>query len=173
MSVLEQERQASLDANGQEEDHAATYVTFDLAGQTFGVDVRNVREILDCVQVAVIPNAPPEIEGMIDIRGESIPIMDLSSRLGLHRLGGDRDTRIIVFELQRDSGPWAVGVLAEQVRDVTQIASGQIEPPPNLGSSGLGRSNLSGLARQNDLLILLLDVARVFPDEGQTDTFSF
>ena len=76
-------------------------------------------------------------------------------------------------DLARKAGSWAVGVLAEKVRDVTQIGSSQIEPPPNFGDMGRGPSNLSGLARQNDLLILLLDINRVFPEESANDAFAF
>lgn len=173
MTTLLDEKPAISAKRSSREEAATTYVTFDLAGQTFGVDVRYVREILDRINMTLIPNAPSEIEGMIDIRGESIPIMDLSSRLGLRRIDESADTRIIVFELRRSTGSWAVGVLAEQVRDVTEVAASQIETPPALGARGHQSGNLSGLARHNGELILLLDISKVFPDDDEPSGLMF
>lgn len=141
-----------------------TYVTFDLAGETLGVEVRWVREILDRVAVNRLPNSPPGIEGVIDIRGESVPIMDMGARLGLPRIEDGEDTRIIVFELVDGDATRPIGVVADQVRDVTRIGDDQIENPPEI-EGALEADLLRGLARHGGLLILLLDVERVFRTE--------
>ena len=144
------------------QDAAGTYVTFDLAGQSLGVEVCHVREILDTVEISRLPNASAEIEGVIDIRGESVPIVDMGSRLGLPRQAEGEDTRIIVFELMFRGKVRAVGVLADRVRDVTQILAEEIEEPPEVVGASWKSDLLRGFARHADLLILLLNIERIF-----------
>ena len=141
---------------------AGTYVTFDLSGQSLGVEVCHVREILDAVEISRLPNASPEIEGVIDIRGESIPIVDMGSRLGLPRMADGEDTRIIVFELMHRGEVRAVGVLADRVRDVTEIVADEIEVPPEVVGSSWKADLLRGFAGHADLLILLLNIEKIF-----------
>lgn len=141
---------------------AGTYVTFDLGGQVLGVEVQHVREILDTVAVSRLPNTPREIEGVIDIRGESIPIVDMGSRLGLPRAEEGEETRIIVFEIIQDDVVRPVGVLADKVRDVTEIWQEELERPPVVVGTNWDSGLLAGFARHADLLILLLNLNRVF-----------
>ena len=149
---------------------AGTYVTFDLSGQSLGVEVCHVREILDTVAISRLPNAPHEIEGVIDIRGESIPIVDMGSRLGLPRMENGEDTRIIVFELRHAGQIRAVGVVADRVRDVTQIPSAEIEPPPEVIGARWEAELLRGFARHAGLLILLLNIERIFGTDAESVT---
>lgn len=138
-----------------------TFVTFDISGQTFGVEVSFVREILDHIEIARVPNTRPEINGIIDIRNESVPIMDIGSQLGMHHLETGTETRIIIFEIRTDDEARPIGILADRVRDVTQIPATEIEAPPEaIGGIGNG-SVLSGLARHDDLLIALLDIETI------------
>lgn len=148
---------------------AGTYVTFDLGGQVLGVEVRHVREILDTVVISRLPNTPHEIEGVVDIRGESIPIVDMGSRLGLPRQEDGEETRIIVFEIVSQGVVRPVGVLADKVRDVTQIWQEELENPPKVVGSSWDSDLLSGFARHADLLILLLNLERVFGQGGGVD----
>lgn len=143
-------------------DTQSTYVTFDLADQTLGVAVRHVREILDLQKVSRLPNAPGEIEGVIDIRGTSVPIYDLGARLGLHHGPLGEDSRIIVFEVAQGAQSQALGVLADRVRNVTQIAPEAIEPPPAMAGRGVAGGVLHGISRLEGDLVMLLDLTRVF-----------
>ena len=141
---------------------AGTYVTFDLAGQTLGVNVAHVREILDQISINRLPNTPHGIEGVVDIRGESIPIVDMGSQLGMPRMEDGEDTRIIVFELEKDGAVRPLGVLADRVRDVTQINNDEIEETPMIVGADWQSDLLNGFARHAGLLIFLLNVDRVF-----------
>jgi purine-binding chemotaxis protein CheW len=140
----------------------ATYVTFCLGSQTFGVEVTDVREILDLQTLYTLPQSLEDCEGVIDTRGESIPVINLARRLGL--AGGERgaDTRIIVFEIAAHPGRRAIGVLADTVLDVEQIADDEIEPAPRAAFSGGGELALRGLARLQENIVVLLDIDRVF-----------
>lgn len=148
-----------------------TYVTFDISGQTFGVEVSFVREILDHIEIARVPNTRSQINGIIDIRNESVPIMDIGSQLGMHNFETGAETRIIIFEIQVDQEARPIGILADRVRDVTQIPETEIEMPPEaIGGIGNG-SVLSGLARHDGLLIALLDIKSILVE--QTNQYAY
>ncbi|MEM0989663.1 MAG: chemotaxis protein CheW [Pseudomonadota bacterium] len=155
------------------EDIAGTYLTFDLAGQVLGVDVTNVREILDQATVRLLPNAPHDIEGIVDIRGQSIPVVDMGSRLALPRQDDSEDTRIIVFEISRSGKVCPIGVVADKVRNVAQIPAEAIEAPPDTLESNWQGSVLRAVARQDDSLILLLDIAMVLGAEDAAFSTEF
>ncbi|GMG83745.1 chemotaxis protein CheW [Paralimibaculum aggregatum] len=142
-----------------------TFVTFELSGQTFGVSVGHVREILDRQEVARLPNASPGCAGLIDTRGESIPLIDLAERLAMAAGEPGADTRIIVFEVQIDGAARPIGVLADRVLNVAQIAAEAIEPTPRAAVIEGSARGLRGLARVEGRLVVLLDVAELFGAE--------
>lgn len=129
-----------------------TCLTFRLGGQYFAVSVAPVREILDEQRVAILPDAPPDVVGLIDVRGESVMVMDVSHRLGV-RTQAEADRRIIVLERPgRDRRP--VGVLAEQVLSVIEMPAAAIEAiEQTQGAPGLVR----GVARVEGQLVIVLD----------------
>ena len=143
-----------------------TYVTLELAGVTIGVAVRHVREILDLVEIRPFPNAPQNVEGIIDIRGASIPVVDMRLWLGLGARDPGSDTRIVVFEIDCGHGRRPLGIFADRVRDVATIAEGEIEPPPNVGAVTNRSDSLTGLARKDGCLIFLLDVELLFKNSA-------
>lgn len=153
-------RSAHSRPNPAVEAAAETFVTFDLAGQTFGVDVGHVREILDRMPVSRLPNARADCTGVIDTRGEAIPLIDLSGQLGLGPSETGTDTRIIVFEVPLDGRNVPVGVLAERVLDVCRIEGSAIEPAPPAATGGAD-ATVRGLARLGETLIVLIDVVRL------------
>ena len=143
-----------------EDDLSSTYLTLDLGGQTLGVEVRHVREILDRQRITRLPNAPIEVEGVVDVRGRSVPIIDLKSRLRLPSCNGDDDDlRIVVLEI--GGSRQQIGVLADRVRNVDVIPQSEIEPVPATGLQGWDTRDLQGLSRRGEDLIVLLDIARI------------
>lgn len=136
-----------------------TYVAFELDGQLFAVDVANVREILDLQPIARLPNAPGEVLGMIDVRGEGIAVVDLPGRLGFMGGRGADDGRILVFELGGARTP--VGVIADRVLGVVEIGAEGVEPAP-AGASGWRAEALTGVARIGGRLTMLLALDRLF-----------
>ncbi len=153
--------QAQLDdmVEEDEDDLSSTYLTFDLGGQTLGVEVRHVREILDNQRITRLPNAPMDVEGVVDVRGRSVPILDLGSRLGLpHGDDGD-DVRIVVLEINGGRKP--VGILADRVRNVEVIPTAEIEAVPSTSLDGWDTRSLQGLSRRGSDLVVLLDIARI------------
>ncbi|AMY70958.1 chemotaxis protein CheW [Frigidibacter mobilis] len=147
-----------------------TYVTFELSGQVFAVAVAHVREILDMQPIARLPNAPSDLLGMIDVRGEGIAVIDLAARLGLMGGMAAEEGRIVVFEFGAD-GSIAVGVIADRVLSVVEIRDSEIETAP----SALTRwdaSVLRGVSRVAGRLTLLLALDELFGKDAQ-DPFDF
>jgi purine-binding chemotaxis protein CheW len=154
---------------GPTADDSTTYVTFGLSDQTFGLEVSYVREILDQQRISRLPNAPHDCEGVIDTRGESIPVIDLAGRLGMPRGEASPETRIIVLELTRGGRTEAMGVVADRVLNVTRIADTEIEETPPAAVARDSASWLRGLTRLEGHLVVLLDVTRVFGSDSFAD----
>jgi purine-binding chemotaxis protein CheW len=167
-SVLEA-ASAPLDAAGNLgilDDASAAYLTFDLDGQTFAVAVQRVREILDLQPITRLPNSSHDLLGVIDVRGVSIPIVDLTAHLGIGVSEQGPETRVIVFELERPDGdPRPLGILAERVRDVCRLTMDDIETAPEVSHSGVGNDVIIGLCRRDGSLIVVVDLAQVFADQ--------
>ena len=161
-----------LDSTAEVEDNSSsTYLTFDLGEQILGVEVRHVREILDMQKITRLPNAPMDVQGVVDVRGGSVPIIDLKSRLGIPPLELGEEARIVVIEIDSGSGRKPLGILADRVRNVDQIGNDEVEASPSVGVGGWDNSILQGLSRRGSDLIVLLDLERVFG--GTAGAFDF
>lgn len=141
-----------------------TYVTLELAGQVFAVDVGNVREILDLQPISRLPNAPADLLGMIDVRGEGIAVIDLPGRLGLTHRADPEDGRIVVFELGPEPHK-PVGVIADRVLSVVAIAEADIEPAPEAMTRWQADAMI-GVARIDGQLTMMLALDRLFGAAG-------
>lgn len=167
--MLVSERPAEIAINPPPEATTGTYVTFVLSDQTFGVEVSNVREILDQQKVNRLPNASHDCTGVIDTRGESIPLIDLASRLGMPPAEPSADTRVIVFEISLDGEARPLGVLADRVLNVSLISSADIEAAPKAAVLGGNAKGLRGLTRLDGALVVVLDIAEVFGETSFAD----
>jgi len=151
-------------------DEPKTYVSFELAGQVFAADVRNVREILDFQPICRLPNATHDLMGIIDIRGEAVAIIDLCDRLALHGSELAEDSRIIVFEMgSRRETP--IGVVADRVLGVIEISSDMIEPAPDTLTKW-DDSAVCGIARIGGRLTMLLALETLFHSDSD-NPFAF
>lgn len=143
--------------HAEPETDTATFVTFDLGEQIFAVDVANVREILDAQTVAALPNATSDLLGMIDVRGQGIPVMDLSLPLGLPRMAHDTsEERLIVLDFAEDAAP-TVAIAADRVRSVVEIPATVIDPVPAVPGSWTSGA-MKGVTRLDGALVYLIDL---------------
>lgn len=143
--------------------HDQQYVTFTLHGELFGVEVRHAREILDLAPITKIPLTPDAMVGVINLRGQAVPVVDLQRRLGL---AGGRDHRqncIIVVEIQLDGELLSVGILVDEVCEVLELGREAIEPPPRLGTK-LNTQFIRGMGKLKEKFLILLAIDRVFAD---------
>jgi len=138
----------------------AQYLTLGLNGETFGIGIRNVREILEIRPISRIPHAPNFLLGMIDVRGTSYPIVDLRIKLDLPSVAATDATRIIILDVPVEDRLVGVGFVADCVFEVTGIDESQIEPPPSVG--GRWKSDyLAGIGRKGDSFVMIFDLVRL------------
>jgi purine-binding chemotaxis protein CheW len=147
----------ATDDEGEPEQH----LTFGLAGETFAVAVRQVREVLDLQRIARIANAPPLLLGMIDVRGQGIPVVDLKRKLALPETATTEHTRILVLEVARPGRQLVVAALADAVHEVAQLTGDALDPPPEFGEAW-DTSFMHGIGRRHGAFVTLLDLERVF-----------
>jgi len=140
------------------------YLTFTLEDEIFAVDVYQVREVLDMDTITKVPQAPDFMRGVINVRGSVVPVVDLRLKFGLAQADITRDTRIVVMEIQMDDDIAVIGSIADSVNEVVEIDSGQVEPPPKLGSRWRSEV-IRGVGRRNDKFIMILDVNLVFSSD--------
>jgi purine-binding chemotaxis protein CheW len=136
---------------------AGKYLTFALAGEEYGLPVLKVREIIKLMRPVGVPHAPEHIRGVINLRGRVIPVIDLRRKLG-RAVPDDSDrTCIIVVGIEIAGRPVTLGIIVDTVVEVLNIASDEIELPPDFGER-LDTSYLQGIAKVKGAVKLLLDV---------------
>jgi purine-binding chemotaxis protein CheW len=131
-------------------------VTFSIGDEEFGVDILKVQEIIRMMEITKVPRAPEFVEGVINLRGKVIPIIDLRRRFGLSTRGHDKHTRIIVIEINN----MIVGFVVDSVSEVLRIPFSTVEPPPPV-VSGMESEYISGVGKLEDRLLILLDLDRL------------
>ena len=138
----------------------AQYVTLGVAGELFAAPVEKVQEILDTRPIARLPQAPANLLGMIDVRGQGIPVLDLRLTLGLEPAEDNENTRIIVLKVAPQDTELTVGLRADRVFEVTVLDSADLDPPPQINGAWTGRS-IAGIGRRNGKFVTVLDLDRL------------
>ncbi len=135
-------------------------VVFQLGGEGYCVDINKVREINRVVEITHIPQSPPFVEGVINLRGQIIPIIDLRRRFDLtaNLDKESNDTRIMVV----DTNGTLVGFIVDAVREVLRISTDKIEPTPDLVTSDIDRKYIEGVATVDDRLLIILNSDLIF-----------
>jgi len=131
-------------------------VGFRIGNETYGVRIGSVREIVRVPEITIVPNAPEAIEGVINLRGKIIPVMDLRKRFGSAGLQADKKNRILVVELENR----LLGLIVSSASEVLKIPPSEIEPPGTVFAEGES-SYVTGVGKLKGRLIILLDIARL------------
>ncbi|MDA1129429.1 MAG: chemotaxis protein CheW [Chloroflexi bacterium] len=130
-------------------------VVFDLASETYGVDIGSVREIIRIQETTKVPRTPEFVEGVINLRGKVIPVIDLRKRFGFKKTEATKDTRIVVVDI----GGNDIGVVVDAVTEVLRLSSASVEPPSGVITTA-DSDYLLGIAKLETRLIILLDLQR-------------
>ena len=131
-------------------------VGFRIGNETYGVRIGSVREIVRVPEITSVPSAPETVEGVINLRGKIIPVMDLRKRFGQSEIKADKKNRILVVELENK----LVGLIVNAASEVLKIAPSEIEPPGNVFAEG--ESNyVTGVGKLKGRLIILLDINKL------------
>lgn len=138
-------------------------VSFMLGEEEFGVDVLKVREIIRMPEITRVPNTPHYVEGVINLRGKVIPVMSMRNRFGLEQRECDKQTRIMVMEVDSE----LMGFIVDSVSEVIRISEQEIQPPPAVVATGVDHECLSGIISQRERLLVLLDLEKVSSKEDR------
>ena len=131
-------------------------VVFDLGGEAYGVDIATVREIIRMQSVTYVPDTPEFVEGVINLRGNVNPVVDLRKRFGLTVTAETDDSRIVVVDI----GGEDIGVIVDAVTEVLRITEDAVEPTSALMTTE-DSYYIEGIAKLGDRLLILLDLERV------------
>lgn len=134
-------------------------VVFALAGEAYGVDISSVREIIRMQEITRVPRTPEFVEGVINLRGRVIPVIDLRKRFGLPIAKENKENRIVVVDIAGQD----IGTVVDAVTEVLRIPVASIEPPSSMISTA-DSDYLLGIAKLNGRLIILLDLGRVLSE---------
>ncbi len=136
-------------------------VSFNIGSEEFGVDILKVQEINRMVEITKVPQAPHYVEGVINLRGKVIPIIDLRKRFSLEAKGYDKNTRIVVVDINGN----IMGMIVDAVSEVLRLQSSTIENPPEI-VTGVNAEYIKGVAKLEDRLLIFLDLSKVI-DAGE------
>lgn len=145
-------------------DAGAQYLTFSLGEEVFAMDIRTVREIIQCGPMTTVPLMPPFVRGVINLRGAVVPVIDLHARFGRPpgRIG--KKTCIVIFDGQRDGERVELGLMVDAVSEVVDIPSSQVEPAPSFGTA-IQREFICGMGKLANRFVIILNPAKAFDVE--------
>jgi purine-binding chemotaxis protein CheW len=135
-------------------------VTFRVGGEEFGLDVFSVHEILRYEPPTPMPKAPAFVDGVLDVRGTLVPVVDLRRRFEVGELRYDEDTRIVLV----DFGGERLGLVVDEVREVLRVPETAVAPPPSF-VRGLAAEFLRGIVKLGDRLVVLVDLDRILSSQ--------
>jgi purine-binding chemotaxis protein CheW len=137
------------------------FVTLGIEQEVFGVPVESVLEILDMRPIFRVPEAPHYLLGLIDLRGRSVPVLDLRAKLGLPTVAATEMTRILVLEVEVAGRALVLGLVADRVFEVMALKADDIEPPPDIGVRW--RSDyIRGVGHRDARFVIIFDLSRLF-----------
>ncbi len=144
------------------------FLTFRLAGETYGVDILRVQEIRGWEPVTRIPNVPAHVRGVLNLRGSVVPVLDLRRRFDLPSQDLGKDTVVIVLRIQGEKTTRSIGVVVDAVSDVLDTDANALQPAPDFGAR-IDAQCISGLVSDGDTMVMLVDVDRMLNDAPEDE----
>ena len=152
-TAVKQLNQAVADKEGK-------YLTFSLGAEEYGLEILKVREIIGYIDVTAIPQTPHHIKGVINLRGQVIPVIDLRAKFGMETAEVTEQSCIIVVEINQGSHTCSMGIIVDRVQEVLDIAAKDIEEPPQFGAT-VSTDFILGMGKIANSVKILLDIDRV------------
>ena len=146
------------------------YLTFKLADEVYAINVTSIKEVLSVPKITKVPRMPAFMSGVINLRGNVVPVLDLKLKFGLGQTLNTVDTSIIVTEIKDifkddETECFTVGIFSDMVQKVVNIDSSMIEPPPKIGSA-INTEFIVGMGRLNDMFVIILNINKII-SEGE------
>jgi purine-binding chemotaxis protein CheW len=146
------------------EDPMLQWVTFRLAGETYGINVMQVQEVLRYTEIAPVPGAPAYVLGIINLRGNVVTVIDTRHRFGLLGAEVSDQTRIVIIEADNH----VVGILVDAVAEVVYLRQSEIETAPNVGNDESAKF-IQGVCNKNEELLILVELDKLLTNEEWSD----
>ena len=146
--------------NGAATGTADKYLTFSLGAEEYGLEILTVREIIGYIDVTAVPQTPPHVKGVVNLRGQVIPVVDLRAKFGMETTDVTDQTCIIVVEITQAGGTFSTGIVVDRVQEVLDVCGGDIEEAPQFGAT-VNTDFILGMAKIGDSVKILLDIDRV------------
>jgi purine-binding chemotaxis protein CheW len=143
---------------------ATQYLTFTLDDEVFALDIGKVREVLDYTTVTKVPQTPDFMRGVINLRGNVVPVVDMRLKFGMESTEKTVNTCIIIVEVAVDGETVILGAMADSVQEVLDLEADQIEPPPRIGTK-MRTDFIRGMGKRDEQFIIILDIDRIFSGE--------
>jgi len=145
---------ATLDKEGK-------YLTFALAQEEYGLEILKVREIIGYIDVTAVPQTPHHVKGVINLRGQVIPVIDLRAKFGMETADVTEETCIIVVEITQPDRTFSTGIIVDRVQEVLDVPGQDIEEAPQFGAT-VNTDFILGMGKVGDSVKILLDIDKVF-----------
>lgn len=139
-------------------DELIQLVSFSLDQEEYGVDVLKVREIIRMPIVTRVPNTPYYVEGVINLRGKVVPIISMRKKFSLTEAENDKQTRIMVMDMEGE----LMGFIVDAVSEVIRISGSEIQPSPAMVTGGIDQECIAGVINQAEHLLVLLNLEKMF-----------
>jgi len=144
--------------------YGGKYLTFNLADEEYGLEILKVREIIGIMDITAVPQMPPHVKGVINLRGKVIPVVDLRLKFDMESAEYTDATCVIVVDVGT-----LMGIIVDTVQEVLDIDDTEIDPPPPLGAS-VDTSFILGMGKVKDAVKILLDIDKVLTEEKELAT---
>ena len=137
------------------------YLSFEVGGEVFAVDILLVREIIEYAEVTLtsVPLMPEVILGVVNLRGKAVPVIDLAARLARHPAEVSRRTCIVILDVKRDDVSTEVGILVDAVKEVMLINPADVETAPSFGD-GLNTDFIAGMGKVDEHFVMMLNIGK-------------
>lgn len=143
------------------------FVGLRLGKEKYGINIMDVEEIIRIIDITVVPKAPSFVEGIINLRGKVIPIVDLRKKLNIYAAGGSKDTRIIVTNMKEKR----IGFIVDSVEEVLRLDDKCIDNAPGM-NAGADRKYIEGVAKTKNGMVIILDAKKIF-SSGESSALSY
>ncbi|MCP4547971.1 MAG: purine-binding chemotaxis protein CheW [bacterium] len=141
-------------------DLGGKYLGFRLGDETYGLQILSIQEIIGIMDITKIPQTPDYVRGVVNLRGCVLPVIELRAKFGLDCVEDTEHTCIVVVQVATDTGQVTMGIIVDNVSEVIEIASDQIEPPPDFGENH-ANDMILGIGKVGNEIIMLLKVESI------------
>lgn len=157
-TAVRQVNQATVSKEGK-------YLTFSLGAEEYGLEILKVREIIGYIDVTAVPQTPHHVRGVINLRGQVIPVVDLRAKFGMETAEVTDQSCIIVVEIVQGSRKCSMGIVVDRVQEVLDIAGENIEDAPQFGAT-VRTDFILGMGKVGNSVKILLDIDKVLDGDG-------